>query len=542
MRHATRGDVVIKTDMVSTRWQVARTSAIALSLTLAAASVVSQTRGEPLTLVSPEGRGTIATVRVDGLDMVALEHLAVIFQLDVNEDPATGSLTVSYQDQDIVLSPEQGLASVAGRLVDLPSPPVRTPQGWLVPVEFIGRALARVYDQNLELRRPARLVIVGEVHIPQITVREEHLDDQARVNFEIAPATDYTVVQEGGQVIVQFEVDVIDAILPVSVPGPLVAGVRIAEQPNWVAIDLGPAFGSFRATALPAPAGAADLIIDVLPTPAEAASLDPPPLPTPFPAPPRLPDLASSFGIRTIVIDPGHGGEEPNARGPRGTFEKDVTLSVARRLKDRIEQQLGLRVVLTRTADQTVRLDERAAIANNNKADLFISLHANASTRSSAMGAEVYYLSLEGYGDEARQLATSRGQPLAVVGGGIRDIDVILWEMAQVRYLEQSAAFAEIVEEELRARVRMSSRAIQQAPFRVLVGANMPAVLVEMGFISNPVQERQLTSDQFQRAVVDALVTSIIRFRDYLQRFMPVGLPAADLTPAAGQPRLQEPR
>ena len=532
--------VAIKTGMVSTRWQVARTSAMALSLTLAAASVVSQTRGEPLTLVSPEGRGTIATVRVDGLDMVALEHLTAIFQLAVNEDRATGSLTVSYQDRDIVLSPEQGLASVAGRLVDLPSPPVRTPQGWLVPVEFINRALALVYDESLELRRPSRLVIVGEVHIPQITVREEHFDNQARVNFEIAPATDYTVVQQGGQLIVQFEADVIDTILPVSVPGPLVAGVRIAEQPTSVAIDLGPAFGSFRATALPAPAGAADLIIDVLPTPAETASA--PPLPTPFPAPPRLPDLASSFGLRTIVIDPGHGGEEPNARGPRGTFEKDVTLSVARRLKNRIEQQLGLRVVLTRTADQTVRLDERAAIANNNKADLFISLHANASSRSSAMGAEVYYLSLEGYGDEARQLATSEGQPLAVVGGGIRDIDVILWEMAQVRYLEQSAAFAEIVEEELRARVRMSSRAIQQAPFRVLVGANMPAVLVEMGFISNPVQERQLTSDQFQRAVVDALVGSIIRFRDYLRRFMPVGLPAVDLAPAAGQPRLQEPR
>ena len=206
--------VAIKTDMVSTRWQIARTSAMALSLTLAAASVVSQTRGEPLTLVSPEGRGTIATVRVDGLDMVALEHLAVIFQLAVNEDRATGSLTVSYQDRDIVLSPEQGLASVAGRLVDLPAPPVRTPQGWLVPVEFVSRALALVYDQNLELRRPSRLVIVGEVHIPQITVREEHLDNQVRVNFEIAPATDYTVVQEGGQLIVQFEADVIDAILP----------------------------------------------------------------------------------------------------------------------------------------------------------------------------------------------------------------------------------------------------------------------------------------------------------------------------------------
>src|SRR6185312_10328006 len=105
-------------------------------------------------------------------------------------------------------------------------------------------------------------------------------------------------------------------------------------------------------------------------------------------------------------------------------------------------------------------------------------------------------------------------EALPVFGGGTRDIEVILWEMAQARYIEASAALAQAVEGALRERVPMSPRAIQQAPFRVLVGANMPAVLVEMGFITNPDQARQLQSDEFQNLIVQALVESISRFRD----------------------------
>ena len=522
-------------------WPMVRPLAIALSITLAATSLAAQTPAEPLTVLSREGRRALATVRVDGREMVALDDLAALFRLTVDEDRFTGGLTVSYQGRDIVLTPEQGLVSVAGRLVSLPSAPVRTSQGWLVPVEFIGRALALAYDENLELRRRSRLVIIGDLHIPQVTVRHQRVGSQARVNFEISPATDYTIVQEDRQLTVRFEADALDATLPGRISGPLVAGVQIVEPPTWVAIDLGPEFWSFRASALPAPTGSADLIIDIMPVAAETTTPDAP-SPTALRQPPPLPDLTPSLAMRTIVIDPGHGGEEQGAHGPQGTLEKNITLSVARRLKSEIEQQLGLRVVLTRTGDQAVRLDERAAIANHNKADLFISLHANASTRSSAVGAEIFYLSIDEYGEEARRIAASEGQAISVVGGGLRNIEVILWDMAQVRYLEQSAAFAEVVEEELRAKLRMSPRAIQQAPFRVLVGANMPAVLVEMGFISNPAQERQLASAPFQQAIADALVEGIIRFRDYLQRFMRTGVPAADVAPAAGQPRAREAR
>ena len=154
------------------------------------------------------------------------------------------------------------------------------------------------------------------------------------------------------------------------------------------------------------------------------------------------------------------------------------------------------------------------ALANNTQADRFVSLHANASLRQETTGAEVFYLSLDEYGDAAERVARGDSDPLPVFGGGTRDIELILWEMAQARYIRESAALAQAIEASLRERVPMSRRAIQQAPFRVLVGANMPAVLVEMGFITNAAQEKQLQSDQFQNLLVQGLVESITRFRD----------------------------
>jgi N-acetylmuramoyl-L-alanine amidase len=229
---------------------------------------------------------------------------------------------------------------------------------------------------------------------------------------------------------------------------------------------------------------------------------------------PPLIDLAPAGTLRVIVIDAGHGGSEEGAKGPAGTLEKNVTLAVARRLKGTLEGRLGVRVILTRDGDTTMGLDERAALANNNKADLFISLHANASLRPAVTGAEVFYLSLGEYGDAAERVARGDSDPIPVFGGGSRDIELIPWEMAQARYIRESATLAQGIETSLRTRVPMSPRAIQQAPFRVLVGANMPAVLVEMGFITNAAQEKQLQTDEFQNLIAQALFESITRFRD----------------------------
>jgi N-acetylmuramoyl-L-alanine amidase len=157
--------------------------------------------------------------------------------------------------------------------------------------------------------------------------------------------------------------------------------------------------------------------------------------------------------------------------------------------------------------------DQRAALANNNKADLFISLHANSSLRPSVAGAQVLFLTLAGYGADAALVSRGNPEALPVLGGGNREIEIIPWEMAQGRYLEQSAAFAGAIEAALREHVPMSTRSLQQGPFRVLVGANMPAVLVEMGFLSNADQEQQLAGDVFQNTLVQALTEGIVRYR-----------------------------
>ena len=493
-------------------------AALGVVTTIVAAVPAVQPPPAPYTVMTRDARRPLGVRSLNGQEMFALDDLSRLFELTVREDALAGGLTVSTKTSTIALTAGQALASVAGRVVSLPSAPVREGRAWYVPLDFVPRVLAPALGTRVDLRRPSRLIVVGDVRVPRVTARAEPLGAILRLTFEIAPATPHTVVNETGRLIVRLEADALDATFPVSPSPDLVQAVRPADTGVAIAIDLGPRFASFKSSDAPGDRGAARLVVDVVGQTTDAAPTSAPASPAPAaPAPPPeapVLDLTPSPGLRTIVIDAGHGGDEHGARGPQGTLEKDVTLSVARKLKAAIEARFGARVILTRDRDQTLGLDERAAVANNNKADVFVSLHANASVRASVAGAEVFYLSLADYGDQAQRVAFGDTEALPVLGGGTRDIEVILWEMSQARHITHSAAFAEIVETELRARVPMSPRALQQAPFRVLVGANMPAVLVEMGFISNPEQEKQFLSDGFQSGIVQGLVESLVRFRD----------------------------
>jgi N-acetylmuramoyl-L-alanine amidase len=491
--------------------------------------------GAPLSVLTREGRQALATISAGGHDFVSLDEVARLFGLTVREDVLAGSLSVSRGSRTLVVSTTQGLASASGRLVSLPATPVRQGKSWLVPIELVGRALPLVLDERLEWRPASRLVVLGDLRVPRVVVRHEPIGRSVRVTFEVTPADTRHVVEEGpARLLVRFDADLLDADLAAPPASDVLSTVRVMEPGTTIALELGPAFASYRAADEPAGTGRARLVVDLLAAPAASpapAAPAEPAGPRPEPPPPLILDTPRT-ALRTVVIDPGHGGEETGARGPGGTFEKDVTLAVARQLKSLLESRLGVRVLLTRDGDQTVALDDRAALANNNKADLFVSLHANASVRAAVRGAEVFYLSAGEYTDEARRLALAEGAALPVVTGGERRVEMILWEMAQLRHLEDSAALAALVEQELRQRVPMSPRAIQQAPFRVLVGANMPAVLVEMGFMTNPEEERLLASPAHQASLASALYESIVRFRAYLEGGRrPIAPPAAPAAP-----------
>ncbi len=225
---------------------------------------------------------------------------------------------------------------------------------------------------------------------------------------------------------------------------------------------------------------------------------------------------AGARRIKTIVIDPGHGGLEVGAKGPGGTLEKDVVLSISLKLKNIIERQLAIRVVLTRDKDTDISLENRAALANNNRADLFLSIHANGSYRQKAHGSETYFLSLKATDEEARRLAylenSSPDFEKKIEEESQDQIMMILWDMAQAAFLKQSSQLAEFIQKELNSLLGTTDRGIKQAPFKVLTGVACPAVLVEVAFISNPEEEAKLRDETFQENVALALFRGLLNY------------------------------
>jgi N-acetylmuramoyl-L-alanine amidase len=470
-----------------------------------------------LTVLSREGRRSLPLNLVNDQELIFLDDLASVFQLTVREE-SLGTVTVTYKGRAILLTPDQPLVSIAGRLISLPASPTRSGRRVMVPVEFISRALAVIYDVRLDLRKPARLVITGDLRVPRVSIRVEG-GDPARLIVDATPAAAATVTQEGNSLALRFDADLLDVVLPAIQPQPLLQAIRVVE-PATLMVDLGPRFATFRASTLRLDTTTRTTIelmaaqTDQQPLAAGAATAAPA-----APAPTVPLDLsalgAPVASLRTIAIDPGHGGEDDGVKGAGGTKEKDLTLSVARRVKAAIESRLGIRVLLTREDDHNVSLDGRAAMANNNKADIFISLHANASFRKTAGGASILYAAFDNQTDLAAR-APGGSEKLPTFGGGLRDIDLVLWDLAQIRHIDRSGDLAMILADQFRDRIALSVRPIDRASLRVLSSANMPAVMVEMGYLSNPEQETKMAGAEFQNLLVQAIYDAIIKFRDLL--------------------------
>ncbi len=225
-------------------------------------------------------------------------------------------------------------------------------------------------------------------------------------------------------------------------------------------------------------------------------------------------------GLSVVVVEPGNNGRSIGAQGSTGTLEKELVLSVAEKLKNLIEEGLGIKVVLTRTADYYVGLKERTAIANNNGANLFLSIHANATFRRDIAGFETYYLNLKSTDRDARKYAEMENLALGVKGDENDQalLEAILWDMAQTDYLQESGELAAMVQKSLVKNLRGKDRGVRQAPLAVLMGARMPAALVEIGYISNPEQEVKLNKDSHQEQIAKALYRAVQSYHRSLLR------------------------
>lgn len=213
-----------------------------------------------------------------------------------------------------------------------------------------------------------------------------------------------------------------------------------------------------------------------------------------------------------IVIDPGHGGSDTGAVGPKGTQEKDITLSIAKKLFNDIKKNIkGSSVYLTRDDDKTIDLDDRVKFANKKKADLFISIHANASTDKKEHGVQTYYLN--NASDKAAQRLAAQENKHS--GKPVSDLDKILSTMIQNASTEESRMLAGSIHKNLLNRLSknysfVNDQKVRSAMFYVLVGVKSPSVLVEVSYLSNPAEEKRLGSEKYQRDISGAITSGLV--------------------------------
>ncbi|MGH9338001.1 MAG: N-acetylmuramoyl-L-alanine amidase [Acidobacteriota bacterium] len=222
--------------------------------------------------------------------------------------------------------------------------------------------------------------------------------------------------------------------------------------------------------------------------------------------------LSRTLGLKVgrVVLDPGHGGHDTGTIGASGVREKDLVLDVSLRLKEFLEERLGTDVIMTRSSDRFVPLEERTAIANQHSADLFVSIHANASRNRSVSGIETFFLNFASSADE-REVATREN---STSQKNLRELDDLVRQIAMRDYNQESRDLAHVVQNKLYSEIKQyrpasRNRGVKTAPFIVLIGSNMPSILIEIGFISNPSDEKYLKTDQGRQTVAESLYQGI---------------------------------
>ena len=446
------------------RKTIAIAFAVLILLPMAAAAV---------TVTTPQGAQEVFA-RGDLLDALAVLRLAGV---DVQFAPAAGSYSASAGDHQVQFTPGGSLVVVDGRLTPLPGPlrqleghivcapataaVLLAPFGWTLRAAGAGYEMAHAAaGEQIEVsvvRAPTgtTLVVRGTKQRPQVAA--------TRGAIALQFATPVTLTRP-----VVPEAELLGGELHgTTLTLRLTAGAEVA---NTYSLEDPPRFVVRLGSAAPVAAVAA----------------------------PRAGPL--------VVLDPGHGGDDQGAKGPGSELEKDVTLAVARATAAAL-QAAGVTARLTRDGDETVSLTDRTALANRLQATVFVSIHANASPARGAHGAETYYMSADASDAQAAQSAAREN-----ASASPDTVQLILWDLAHVANLNNSARLARSIQERLNALQGIKDRGIRQAPFVVLTGATMPAALVEVGFLSNPEEAARLALPDTQQQIAAALADAIVAY------------------------------
>ncbi len=476
-------------------------------LALAVASIVVAQVPSQATLRTSAGDKPITFVVQNGQAYVSATD--VITALGGAIQPDSTGFKVTLNNTIAAFGPDTRFAVVRDDLIEMPGAPAIIGGVPFVPWQFFGGFLGKATDQEAVWDSTARVLTIRprQQSIVSVQMTVTNVQGISKIVLTLSAPSEYSITKEAAGYTIHFKAPLRAPFAEQAYDDPYVShatfagsDLRIQLTSQEVAGDAYKLDNPFR------------IVLDLR----KVAT------PAPGTPAPRLPGIRPTepAGIRTIVIDPGHGGKDIGAEGPGGLMEKDITLAVARKLAAALQAKINARVVLTREDDTIVSLDQRTAIANQYHADLFLSVHMNAAVVKGAKGSETYFLSLEASDEIARRAAeTENASTTGAKSTPSTDLKMILWDLAQQEYLQESSRFAQDIQEEMNRATGVQNRGVKQAPFKVLVGATMPAALVEVGFITNPDEETKLKSDGFQDMMVDALVRAVQSYKtDYETR------------------------
>lgn len=478
------------------------------------------------TLRAANGDRTISLAHQNGQTYFAADEVINALGGTVSRDG--NGFKASLNNTVAAFGTDSRFGVVKDDLIEMPVPPVTIDNRPFVPWQFFQGFLIRSSGLDAVWDPTARLLQIhpGQTAAVGVQVSVANVQGISKVVLTLSAPAEYAIVKEPGAYTVRFRSAIKVPYAEQTHEDPNVARTSFAGNDLRIQLTATDVVGDAYRLENPF-----RIVLD-LRKGAVGGPGTPQPLSSskPFEAP----------GIHTIVIDPGHGGKEVGAIGPAGLMEKDATLAVCKRLAAALEARLKTRVILTRNEDAVVPLDQRTAIANQYHADLFLSVHMNAAIVKGAHGAETYFLSLDAsdkLAERAAEVENASARNLAAPGSS-SDLKLILWDLAQQDYLNESSRLAQAVQEEMNRITGIQNRGVKQAPFKVLVGATMPAALVEVAFITNPDEESKIKSDAFQKTVVDALTTAVERYKiDYETRIgiaKPSPQPTAPTTTTPG--------
>ncbi len=489
---------------------------------LAVASIVLAQTSPQATIRTAAGDRSVTVVHQGGQTYFPVDE--VLTPLGATLAPDGTGFKVTLRNTTAVFGTDSRFGVVKEDLVEMPVAPVVVDGRPYVPWQFFQGFLRMSADSDVAWNETSHVLTINPLRRDLVTVQPSvtNVQGTSKIVLSLSSSSEYTITRDPAAYTIRFKSVLKAPFADQTFDDPYVSKLSFQESAVIVQLKSSDVVGDAYQLENPF-----RVVLDLR----KAAALAPGALPVPAAVHP-----VAAPGIHTVVLDAGHGGKEVGAIGPKGLMEKDATLVLCRKLSDVLSSKLGLRVILTRNDDSVVPLDQRTAIANQYKADLFLSIHLNSAIVRGAHGSETYFLSLEASDEIARKAAeveNAQGKTTAPAAASA-DLKMILWDLAQQEYLSESSRFAQALQEEMNHATGVQNRGVKQAPFKVLVGATMPAALVEVGFISNPEEEARFESEEFQNLVVASLERAVERYKSDYESRIGLAAPAAAAVPSTG--------